>query len=46
MLIILLQLYCEKEHLLQDEFENLKAFVDIGDIIGVYGSMKKTEKGR
>ncbi|KAK9220683.1 hypothetical protein WN944_009106 [Citrus x changshan-huyou] len=40
-----IQLYCEKERLLSDQFEQLKAFVDIGDILGVSGSMKRTEKG-
>ncbi|KAJ6430766.1 hypothetical protein OIU84_018307 [Salix udensis] len=40
-----IQLYCEKERLLNDQFEQLKAHVDIGDILGVSGSMKRTEKG-
>ncbi|KAF9611720.1 hypothetical protein IFM89_034903 [Coptis chinensis] len=40
-----IQLYCEKERLLGDQFEQLKLFVDIGDILGATGSMKKTEKG-
>lgn len=40
-----IQLYCEKERLLDDKFEQLKSFVDIGDILGATGSIKKTEKG-
>ncbi|GAY57552.1 hypothetical protein CUMW_180310 [Citrus unshiu] len=40
-----IQLYCEKERLLSDQFDQLKLFVDIGDILGVSGSMKRTEKG-
>ncbi|KAJ4958163.1 hypothetical protein NE237_025274 [Protea cynaroides] len=40
-----IQLYCEKERLLNDQFEQLKTFVDIGDILGASGSMKRTEKG-
>ncbi|EEF38991.1 lysine--tRNA ligase, chloroplastic/mitochondrial [Ricinus communis] len=40
-----IQLYCEKERLLNDEFEKLKTLVDIGDILGASGSMKRTEKG-
>ncbi|KAF9686518.1 hypothetical protein SADUNF_Sadunf03G0166900 [Salix dunnii] len=40
-----IQLYCEKERLLNDQFEQLKAHVDIGDILGASGSMKRTEKG-
>ncbi|THU70759.1 hypothetical protein C4D60_Mb08t28370 [Musa balbisiana] len=39
-----IQLYCEKE-ILEDQFEQLKTFVDIGDIVGASGSIKKTEKG-
>ncbi|WOL14445.1 lysine--tRNA ligase, chloroplastic/mitochondrial isoform X2 [Canna indica] len=39
-----IQLYCEKESL-EDQFEQLKTYVDIGDIVGVKGSIKKTEKG-
>ncbi|KAJ9153318.1 hypothetical protein P3X46_026768 [Hevea brasiliensis] len=40
-----IQLYCEKERLLNDQFERLKTLVDIGDILGANGSMKRTEKG-
>ncbi|KAJ4791044.1 Lysine--tRNA ligase [Rhynchospora pubera] len=40
-----IQLYCEKECLSDDQFEKLKSFVDIGDILGATGSIKKTEKG-
>ncbi|KAL5765270.1 hypothetical protein ACOSQ2_017864 [Xanthoceras sorbifolium] len=39
-----IQLYCEKERLV-NEFEQLKNHVDIGDILGASGSMKRTEKG-
>ncbi|KAF8403984.1 hypothetical protein HHK36_012094 [Tetracentron sinense] len=40
-----IQLYCEKERLLNDQFEQLKTLVDIGDILGASGSIKRTEKG-
>ncbi|XP_022732558.1 lysine--tRNA ligase, chloroplastic/mitochondrial isoform X2 [Durio zibethinus] len=40
-----IQLYCEKERLLNDQFEHLKTLVDIGDILGASGSIKRTEKG-
>eukprot|EP00268_Persea_americana_P049127 TRINITY_DN5239_c0_g1_i9.p1 TRINITY_DN5239_c0_g1~~TRINITY_DN5239_c0_g1_i9.p1 ORF type:complete len:587 (+),score=107.31 TRINITY_DN5239_c0_g1_i9:199-1959(+) len=40
-----IQLYCEKERLLQDQFELLKTLVDIGDILGACGTIKRTEKG-
>ncbi|KAG1347050.1 Lysine--tRNA ligase, chloroplastic/mitochondrial, partial [Cocos nucifera] len=40
-----IQLYCEKESLTEDQFEQLKTFVDIGDILGASGSIKRTEKG-
>ncbi|KAL6871573.1 hypothetical protein ACP4OV_014402 [Aristida adscensionis] len=40
-----IQLYCEKDSLSEDQFEQLKAFIDIGDILGARGSIKKTEKG-
>lgn len=41
-----LQLYCEKESLTEDQFEQLKTFIDIGDILGASGSIKRTEKGQ
>ncbi|XP_078430040.1 lysyl-tRNA synthetase, class II isoform X2 [Wolffia australiana] len=40
-----IQLYCTKESLKEDLFEHLKGFVDIGDIVGASGTIKKTEKG-
>ncbi|KAI3822920.1 hypothetical protein L1987_10521 [Smallanthus sonchifolius] len=40
-----IQLYCEKERLVNDQFEQLKNLVDIGDILGASGSIKRTEKG-
>ncbi|KAM7486793.1 hypothetical protein LguiA_002802 [Lonicera macranthoides] len=40
-----IQLYCEKERLVNDQFERLKTLVDIGDILGASGSIKRTEKG-
>ncbi|CAN1192221.1 Lysine--tRNA ligase, chloroplastic/mitochondrial [Linum perenne] len=40
-----IQLYCEKEKLLDDQFNQLKNYVDIGDILGANGSMKRTDKG-
>ncbi|XP_043708932.1 lysine--tRNA ligase, chloroplastic/mitochondrial isoform X2 [Telopea speciosissima] len=41
-----IQLYCEKEKLLNDQFDQLKTSVDIGDILGASGSMKRTEKDK
>ncbi|KAM3327595.1 lysine-tRNA ligase, chloroplastic/mitochondrial [Capsicum galapagoense] len=41
----MIQLYCEKERLVGDQFEQLKTLVDIGDILGANGSIKRTEKG-
>ncbi|XP_060176499.1 lysine--tRNA ligase, chloroplastic/mitochondrial isoform X3 [Lycium barbarum] len=38
------KLYCEKERLI-GQFEQLKTLVDIGDILGANGSIKRTEKG-
>ncbi|KAK7382838.1 hypothetical protein VNO80_01938 [Phaseolus coccineus] len=40
-----IQLYCDKERLIGDQFEQLKAHVDIGDILGARGTIKRTEKG-
>ncbi|KAG6683140.1 hypothetical protein I3842_13G177000 [Carya illinoinensis] len=40
-----IQLYCEKERLVNDQFDQLKTLVDIGDILGASGSIKRTEKG-
>ncbi|KAM0995377.1 hypothetical protein FF1_005436 [Malus domestica] len=40
-----IQLYCEKERLADEQFDQLKALVDIGDIVGASGSIKRTEKG-
>jgi lysyl-tRNA synthetase class II len=40
------QLYCEKERLVNDQFDQLKTLVDIGDILGASGSVKRTEKGK
>ncbi|KQK00401.1 lysine--tRNA ligase, chloroplastic/mitochondrial [Brachypodium distachyon] len=40
-----IQLYCEKDSLTEEQFEQLKAVIDIGDILGASGSIKKTEKG-
>ncbi|XP_051131481.1 lysine--tRNA ligase, chloroplastic/mitochondrial [Andrographis paniculata] len=40
-----IQLYCEKERLLSEQFDHLKTLVDIGDILGARGSIKRTEKG-
>ncbi|THF97577.1 hypothetical protein TEA_023604 [Camellia sinensis var. sinensis] len=39
------KLYCEKERLEHDQFEQLKTLVDVGDILGASGSIKRTEKG-
>ena len=41
-----MQLYCEKIMLPEGKYGQLKAFLDIGDIIGASGSMKRTEKGK
>ncbi|CAK8559923.1 unnamed protein product [Lathyrus sativus] len=40
-----IQLYCEKERLVDEQFGQLKAHVDIGDILGAKGTIKRTEKG-
>ncbi|KAK7350460.1 hypothetical protein VNO77_09131 [Canavalia gladiata] len=40
-----IQLYCDKEKLVDEQFEQLKAHVDIGDILGARGTIKRTEKG-
>ncbi|VFR00807.1 unnamed protein product [Cuscuta campestris] len=40
-----IQLYCEKERIPEDQFNHLKTLVDVGDILGAYGSIKRTEKG-
>lgn len=40
-----IQLYCEKDKLSGDQFGQLKALVDIGDILGASGTIKRTEKG-
>lgn len=40
-----IQLYCEKERLVNEQFEQLKTVLDIGDIVGASGSIKRTEKG-
>ncbi|GAA0145260.1 aminoacyl-tRNA synthetase [Lithospermum erythrorhizon] len=40
-----IQLYCEKERLENNQFEQLKTHIDVGDILGASGSMKRTEKG-
>ena len=39
------QLYLEKKRLDGDNFKNLKAWADLGDYIGVKGSIRKTDKG-
>lgn len=40
-----IQLYCEKNVLPEGKYEQLKGFLDIGDIIGASGTIKRTEKG-
>nr|XP_007131464.1 hypothetical protein PHAVU_011G015700g [Phaseolus vulgaris]ESW03458.1 hypothetical protein PHAVU_011G015700g [Phaseolus vulgaris] len=40
-----IQLYFDKERLINDQFEQLKAYVDTGDILGVKGTIKRTKKG-
>ncbi|KNA11020.1 hypothetical protein SOVF_139070 [Spinacia oleracea] len=40
-----IQLYCEKDKLSEGQFAQLKALVDIGDILGASGTLKRTEKG-
>jgi len=39
-----IQLYLEKNRLLE-RFDSLKEFTDVGDIIGVTGTLKRTDKG-
>lgn len=40
-----IQLYCEKNVLPTGKYEQLKSFLDVGDIIGASGTIKRTEKG-
>jgi lysyl-tRNA synthetase class 2 len=40
-----IQLYVEQQLMAQDSFRCIKSLVDIGDIIGVQGWIKRTEKG-
>ncbi|BBN16850.1 lysyl-tRNA synthetase, class II [Marchantia polymorpha subsp. ruderalis] len=40
-----IQLYCEKARLTEEGFEQIKGVLDIGDIIGAEGTVKRTEKG-
>ncbi|KAK4785857.1 hypothetical protein SAY86_002546 [Trapa natans] len=40
-----LQLYCEKERLLSEQFKHSKTLVNIGNILGANGTIKHTEKG-
>jgi hypothetical protein len=39
-----IQLYIDKARLADDSFDQLKALTDAGDIIGVKGTMKRTDK--
>eukprot|EP00816_Leptocylindrus_hargravesii_P003857 CAMPEP_0196820136 /NCGR_PEP_ID=MMETSP1362-20130617/73767_1 /TAXON_ID=163516 /ORGANISM="Leptocylindrus danicus, Strain CCMP1856" /LENGTH=616 /DNA_ID=CAMNT_0042198893 /DNA_START=77 /DNA_END=1927 /DNA_ORIENTATION=+ len=39
------QLYLDKKRLEGDNFKNLKAWSDLGDYIGVKGTIRKTDKG-
>lgn len=39
-----IQLFCHKENLSEEDVKNLK-LIDIGDIIGVYGSIRRTPRG-
>lgn len=43
--IVSLQLYCEKTKIKGEAFELLKVALDIGDIAGAKGTIKRTEKG-
>ncbi|CAM6086648.1 unnamed protein product [Calypogeia fissa] len=40
-----MQLYCEKARLSDEGFDQIKSVLDIGDIIGAAGTIKRTEKG-
>lgn len=40
-----IQLYCEKGILSEGVFQQLKGFLDVGDIVGARGTIKRTEKG-
>ncbi|KAL3682759.1 hypothetical protein R1sor_000781 [Riccia sorocarpa] len=40
-----IQLYCEKARLDEEGFEQIKGVLDIGDIVGAQGTVKRTEKG-
>ncbi|KAH7352502.1 hypothetical protein KP509_19G049100 [Ceratopteris richardii] len=40
-----IQLYCEKNILSSDKYSQLKGFLDVGDFIGAFGTIKRTDKG-
>jgi len=40
-----IQLYCEKSRLGDAGFDALKSSLDVGDIVGVRGTVRRTEKG-
>ncbi|KAG0563488.1 hypothetical protein KC19_8G035200 [Ceratodon purpureus] len=40
-----IQLYCEKAKMMDEPFDLLKTSLDIGDFVGVKGTMKRTDKG-
>jgi len=40
-----IQIYVQKNHLAEDQFERFKQFVDLGDIIGVAGKLFTTHAG-
>jgi len=40
-----IQLYCDESRIDQEQFETIKNLIDVGDIVGCEGPLKRTDKG-
>ncbi|CAL6304057.1 unnamed protein product [Bathycoccus prasinos] len=40
-----IQLYCDESRIDQEQFETIKTLIDVGDIVGCEGPLKRTDKG-
>ena len=40
-----IQLYCDESRIDPEQFETIKTLVDVGDIVGCEGPLKRTDKG-